>query len=579
MATAGSGIAKVAGGFALVLAVSAVLLKLCIHVSNDALIQFSAEHGYTGVVKTLIYLGADVHADHDAAVHLAADNGHSQTLGILIDHGADIKAIAGTILLRAINSGNAEMVKLVLERSYMANNLSCGSPLMQVAERSGKQNVIDVMDQHINYAMGKCTPDGRLIPSAEDAAKEKQFAAVTHLYQGADASEEHKYFGAAADTYKQAADLGYAPAQNDLGILYGKGQGVKQDYAEALKWFQKSADQGYEAGEYNLAYAYDYGLGTRRDYPKAAQYYQKAADHGYADAYGGLANLYFHGRGVPQSSAKAIELYDKASHNGMEESASHIAFIYQYGLGVPRDLDAAIKWYEVDANQGDVNAIAILGWIYLKGDIPDGKPKALALYEKAAGKDVVIAYDALGMMYLYGLGVAQDAQKALQWYLKAADKADDIGRIQAAWILGNYDPRDYRRAFDLLNHARGSPVALNNIAYMYEHGLGISDQNVPASLHKAFLLYKAAADQCYGQAMFHVGHFYETGLPAVGSNPAVPTDLAEARRWMQKGAGYGSPAAAKWLVDHPAEGSRELSDSKTAPLPEIGFPPQNCKKG
>src|SRR5579864_3150651 len=131
MATAGSGIAKVAGGFALVLAVCAVLLKLCIHVSDDALLRFSAENGYTGLVRTLLYLGADVHADHDAAVHLAADNGHSQTLGILIDHGADIKAIAGTILLRAINSGNAEMVTLVLERSYLANNLSCGSPLMQ----------------------------------------------------------------------------------------------------------------------------------------------------------------------------------------------------------------------------------------------------------------------------------------------------------------------------------------------------------------------------------------------------------------------------------------------------------------
>lgn len=40
------------------------------------------------------------------------------------------------------------------------------------------------------------------------------------------------------------AELGDAEAQNNLGLAYEKGQGIKQDYKEAVSWFTKSADQG-----------------------------------------------------------------------------------------------------------------------------------------------------------------------------------------------------------------------------------------------------------------------------------------------------------------------------------------------
>ena len=36
--------------------------------------------------------------------------------------------------------------------------------------------------------------------------------------------------------YRLAADHGLAPAQYNLGVMYGNGQGVPQDYVEAYKW-------------------------------------------------------------------------------------------------------------------------------------------------------------------------------------------------------------------------------------------------------------------------------------------------------------------------------------------------------
>jgi len=43
-----------------------------------------------------------------------------------------------------------------------------------------------------------------------------------------------------------AAEQGYANAQYNLGKMYAKGQGVIQDYKEALKWYKLAAAKGYK---------------------------------------------------------------------------------------------------------------------------------------------------------------------------------------------------------------------------------------------------------------------------------------------------------------------------------------------
>ena len=43
---------------------------------------------------------------------------------------------------------------------------------------------------------------------------------------------------------KAQAEKGDAQAQYNLGVIYYFGQGVAQNYAEALKWIRKAADQG-----------------------------------------------------------------------------------------------------------------------------------------------------------------------------------------------------------------------------------------------------------------------------------------------------------------------------------------------
>ena len=79
--------------------------------------------------------------------------------------------------------------------------------------------------------------------------------------------------------YQSLAAQGNAEAQNNLGELYAKGQGVPQDYVQARKWYEKAAAQGNALAQNNLAELYFAGLGVPQDYVRAYLWVSLAAVH------------------------------------------------------------------------------------------------------------------------------------------------------------------------------------------------------------------------------------------------------------------------------------------------------------
>src|SRR5437762_804945 len=73
-------------------------------------------------------------------------------------------------------------------------------------------------------------------------------------------------------------EQGNAKAQLHLGDLYFDGQGVQQDFAEAVKWYGKSAAQGDAAAQSNLGAMYEKGQGVPQNYAEAIKWYRTAAD-------------------------------------------------------------------------------------------------------------------------------------------------------------------------------------------------------------------------------------------------------------------------------------------------------------
>ena len=56
-----------------------------------------------------------------------------------------------------------------------------------------------------------------------------------------------------------------ALAYNNLGIMYQNGEGVPQDYSEALRLFRLAAEQGLDIAQYNLGNMYQDGEGVPQD--------------------------------------------------------------------------------------------------------------------------------------------------------------------------------------------------------------------------------------------------------------------------------------------------------------------------
>ena len=138
--------------------------------------------------------------------------------------------------------------------------------------------------------------------------------------------------------FRKAAGQGCENAQNNLGILYANGYGVEQDYAEALKWFRKAVEQGNSKAKSNLGDLYRYGHGVEQDYAEALKWYRKAAGQGVAAAWKSLGNMYCRGEGVEKDFVTAAEWYRK-----------YVEVMYPVRQGVEKD-----SWEDI---QNEYNAV------------------------------------------------------------------------------------------------------------------------------------------------------------------------------------------------------------------------------
>ncbi|GHT71254.1 hypothetical protein AGMMS49950_07570 [Endomicrobiia bacterium] len=73
--------------------------------------------------------------------------------------------------------------------------------------------------------------------------------------------------------------------------MYRDGEGVKQNYKEAINWYKKSAEQGNADAQYNLGVMYHEGKGAKQDYKEAISWFKKAAEQGHSGAKTALAKI------------------------------------------------------------------------------------------------------------------------------------------------------------------------------------------------------------------------------------------------------------------------------------------------
>ncbi len=91
---------------------------------------------------------------------------------------------------------------------------------------------------------------------------------------------------------RQRADQGDADAQFTLAVSYRNGEGVPQDFTQAVAWYRRAADQGYAEEQKYLGVSYLNGEGVPQDDAQAMAWYRRAADQGYAIGQNNLGRMY-----------------------------------------------------------------------------------------------------------------------------------------------------------------------------------------------------------------------------------------------------------------------------------------------
>jgi len=105
-----------------------------------------------------------------------------------------------------------------------------------------------------------------------------------------------KEFALARQLFLNLADKGMAEAQINLGMMFERGQGVSQDFKEAIRWYRLAADQGLIKAQdklnsllkksakaqinFGLGMRFESGKGVPKDFEEATRRYRLAADLG-----------------------------------------------------------------------------------------------------------------------------------------------------------------------------------------------------------------------------------------------------------------------------------------------------------
>ena len=136
---------------------------------------------------------------------------------------------------------------------------------------------------------------------------------------------------AAVTLLKSLAREGEQAAFREIGNIYEiGGNGVEQDYKQAMRWYQRSFNEADDVqGCLALARLYYLGRGTKIDYAKAFEYYSVLENNNHPIAMFQLGQMYYLGQGVEPDLDKAAYYYEQAADQGHLYALRFIGYIKQ----------------------------------------------------------------------------------------------------------------------------------------------------------------------------------------------------------------------------------------------------------
>jgi TPR repeat protein len=297
-----------------------------------------------------------------------------------------------------------------------------------------------------------------------------------------------------------------------LGNIYKYGSGVETDYAKAFDYYMRSLSSkgGMPFASYAVGQAYELGQGVEKDLSSAHNFY--------AEALNGLEKVFTKNHddnisykiGMMYLNGKGTDIDLECAEKYLLLSADSNNYKAQYMLGKlyqsdnKKDLQKAenvlIKGAE---NAQDKTGLCeySLGKLYLSQERYD---KAASYLERSAAKDNYYAAYTLGKIYQEQFNDNALAEKHL---MHAAEHKDDVMGI-AAYRLGKLylSFQEKRKALQYFIKAADK----DNTYGMYAAGKILLDSRKSTEVSKGIRYISSAADNDFEPAIYTLGKYYSS---------------------------------------------------------------------
>lgn len=391
--------------------------------------------------------------------------------------------------------------------------------------------------------------------------------------------------------FLQAAEMGLAEAQYEVGECYAHKRGVEENPAEATAWYRRAAEQGNRDAQFRLGLHYYFGYGVAKNPEEAKKWLSLAAAQGITTARSKLAEWFPEKPTATEKPADSSGLFQQAEELFAKNDFSaayalylraaemgHVESMYKTGLalckgeGVGKNGELGNKWFRKAANLGHAAAMYNLGWSHAKGDgVPQNWFEAVHWYTKAADlgyakaqfnlgnccrdghgvkKDLAEAFrryrqaadqghakaqNTVGLCYEEGLGVGKDPVWALTYFKRATENGHEEARenMERVRIAMNRKPEKTPTTANTLIDQEQKTAAENVANELLEQGKKLLDgDGVEKNAVEAVRLFRKAADQGSAEAMNDMGWCLSKG-EGIDMNPE------EAHKWFVKAAELG----------------------------------------
>ena len=381
-------------------------------------------------------------------------------------------------------------------------------------------------------------------------------------YDAGIAAYERGHYEAALYDFESRALKGDPVAQFCLGFMYKHGLGVAQTLKKAEEWYTKSAEQDYAPAQNNLALMYvrrahDAKKKVLEDISKeaedvqsyfdtAGQWFQKVAVKGNNTiAQYNLALIRYYQAVFLDQLAKEKDKFLQYRPEDSEDPKVQkiLEMVRNWPARAVEEYEEAVYWFTIAAEKDYTLAQYRLALIYASGEGVDKNlteaerwKEAVKWYTEAAENGNALAQNNLASMYESGEGVdknlteAERWKEAVKWYTEAAENGNALAQFNLALMYKSGEGVDknltkaerWKEAVKWYTKAakQGHAAAQNNLAVMYKGG-----EEMPKNPEIATRWYFQAAQQDHPIAQKNIGELFEIGYDQ------VPQDNEEAYYW------------------------------------------------